>query len=86
MHNLVARNVSLDRVDLPVHLYQTNGGHSGDAPSRLSFSSLRFEDWTGTVGTSNKRALNGPCTPLNEADSDRVGSGRYRVQPRGTVS
>lgn len=26
--NLVARNFTLDRVSLPIHLYQTNGGHS----------------------------------------------------------
>lgn len=26
--NVVARRLSLDRVDSPVHLYQTNGGHS----------------------------------------------------------
>jgi hypothetical protein len=26
--NIKARNVLLDRVNAPIHLYQTNGGHS----------------------------------------------------------
>jgi hypothetical protein len=26
--NVIARNFSLDRVSLPIHVYQTNGGHS----------------------------------------------------------
>ena len=26
--NVVTKNVSLDRVSLPIHVYQTNGGHS----------------------------------------------------------
>ncbi|KZV83105.1 pectin lyase-like protein [Exidia glandulosa HHB12029] len=62
VHNLVARNVSLDRVDFPVHLYQTNSGHSADAPSQLAFSDLRFEDWTGSVTTSNK-LVDIECSP-----------------------
>ncbi|RPD53865.1 pectin lyase-like protein [Lentinus tigrinus ALCF2SS1-7] len=46
--NVVAKNVSLDNVTLPIHVYQTNGGHTGDAPSKLQFSNLTFIDWTGT--------------------------------------
>ncbi|KAI0656169.1 pectin lyase-like protein [Cubamyces menziesii] len=46
--NVVAKRVSLDRVTVPIHLYQTNGGHSGDEPSKLQFSNLTFNDWTGT--------------------------------------
>ncbi|KAI0350795.1 pectin lyase-like protein [Trametes cingulata] len=54
--NVVAKRVSVDRVTVPIHLYQTNGGksmrshvrHRGDAPSKLQFSNLTFSDWTGT--------------------------------------
>ncbi|GJE86365.1 glycoside hydrolase family 28 protein [Phanerochaete sordida] len=46
--NVIAKNFSLDRVSTPIHLYQTNGGHSGDAPSTLQFSNLTFEDFSGT--------------------------------------
>lgn len=46
--NVVARRFQLDPVNIPIHLYQTNGGHSGDAPSQLQFSNLTFEDWTGS--------------------------------------
>jgi galacturan 1,4-alpha-galacturonidase len=56
--NVVARNVRLDRVDAPLHLYQTNGAHSADAPSRLAFGGLAFANWSGTA-TSNKRAWSG---------------------------
>ncbi|EIW52205.1 pectin lyase-like protein [Trametes versicolor FP-101664 SS1] len=46
--NVVAKGVSVDRVTVPIHLYQTNGGGSGDTPSSLQFSNLTFSDWTGT--------------------------------------
>ncbi|RPD53866.1 pectin lyase-like protein [Lentinus tigrinus ALCF2SS1-7] len=46
--NVVTKGVSLDNVTVPVHVYQTNGGHSADAPSTLQFSNLSFIDWTGT--------------------------------------
>ncbi|TBU44150.1 pectin lyase fold/virulence factor [Dichomitus squalens] len=46
--NVVTKNVLLDRVSRPIHLYQTNGGHSSDAPSKLQFSNMTFLDWTGT--------------------------------------
>lgn len=36
--NVIAKNVQLDRVNSPVHLYQTNGGHSYDS---YHLSSLR---------------------------------------------
>ncbi|ESK92247.1 glycoside hydrolase family 28 protein [Moniliophthora roreri MCA 2997] len=52
VRNLTARDVVLDRVNNPLHLYQTNGGHSGDLPSQLMFSDLRFENWTGTALTN----------------------------------
>ncbi|KAF5384153.1 hypothetical protein D9615_003186 [Tricholomella constricta] len=50
--NVVAKGVRLDRVNLPLHIYQTNGGHTGDAPSTLKFSNLNFTDWTGTAVTN----------------------------------
>lgn len=61
VRNLTARRVSLDRIDLPVHLYQTNGAHSGDAPSPLAFSDLRFEHWSGT--TTASRLVDIECSP-----------------------
>ncbi|EJD40355.1 pectin lyase-like protein [Auricularia subglabra TFB-10046 SS5] len=61
VRNLTARRVSLDRIDLPVHLYQTNGAHSGDAPSQLAFSDLRFEGWSGT--TTANRLVDLECSP-----------------------
>ncbi|KAK7023893.1 pectin lyase fold/virulence factor [Favolaschia claudopus] len=47
--NITAKNVFLDGVNLPIHLYQTNGGHSIDLPSNLTFGELRFENWTGNA-------------------------------------
>ncbi|KAJ6605093.1 hypothetical protein B0H10DRAFT_2195558 [Mycena sp. CBHHK59/15] len=49
VHNVTARNVVLDRVNLPIHLYQTNGGHSQDLPSTLMFGGLHFANWSGTA-------------------------------------
>ncbi|KAI0342372.1 pectin lyase-like protein [Trametopsis cervina] len=46
--NVVSKKFDLDRVSNPIHVYQTNGGHSGDAPSQLQFSNLTFEHWQGT--------------------------------------
>ncbi|KAF7295259.1 Glycoside hydrolase family 28 protein [Mycena indigotica] len=54
VRNVVARNINLVGVNLPIHLYQTNGGHSLDLKSTLSFGGLRFENWTGTA-LANKR-------------------------------
>ncbi|KAG9226911.1 hypothetical protein CCMSSC00406_0003416 [Pleurotus cornucopiae] len=50
--NISISNVLLDRVNAPLHLYQTNGGHSGDAPSQLKFGGLRFSNWSGTALTN----------------------------------
>ncbi|EKM78503.1 hypothetical protein AGABI1DRAFT_121554 [Agaricus bisporus var. burnettii JB137-S8] len=49
VRNVTAKNVHLDRVNLPLHIYQTNGGHSGDLPSEMTFSDLNFINWTGNV-------------------------------------
>ncbi|KAI0697631.1 pectin lyase-like protein [Cerioporus squamosus] len=48
---VVARNVKVDQVTTPIQLYQTNLGHPGDAPSKLQFVNLTFENWTGTAQT-----------------------------------
>ncbi|KAJ7093168.1 pectin lyase fold/virulence factor [Mycena epipterygia] len=48
-NNITAANVVLDRVNAPIHLYQTNGGHSLDLPSNLTFGGLHFTNWTGTA-------------------------------------
>ncbi|KAL1721440.1 glycoside hydrolase family 28 protein [Schizophyllum commune] len=58
---VVARNVVLDQNDLPVHVYQTNGGHSGDDPSTLMFSNLTFQNWTGTA--TGRTLVNLDCSP-----------------------
>jgi len=52
VNNVVTKNIRLDRVNTPLHVYQTNGGHSADKPSSLKFSNLRFEDWSGTALTN----------------------------------
>ncbi|KIJ39205.1 glycoside hydrolase family 28 protein [Sphaerobolus stellatus SS14] len=49
VNNVTVKNVSADRVSLPVHVYQTNGGQSGDLPSQLRFSNLTFINFTGTA-------------------------------------
>ncbi|KAF8878075.1 pectin lyase-like protein [Infundibulicybe gibba] len=54
VRNVVARNCAL-------HLYQTNGGHTADAPSRLSFGDLHFFNWTGTA-VANK-IVDIECSP-----------------------
>ncbi|KAH8101698.1 pectin lyase-like protein [Cristinia sonorae] len=51
--NVVAKDFHLDRLNLPVHVYQTNGGHSGDQPSKLQFSNMSFINWRGSV-TANR--------------------------------
>lgn len=66
--NVSARNVHLDRVTAPVHVYQTNNMKrcqfpypvmmifsllfSGDAPSTLRFQGLQFDNWSGTAVTN----------------------------------
>ncbi|KAJ7702382.1 pectin lyase fold/virulence factor [Mycena rosella] len=47
--NITAMNVMLDRVNTPLHVYQTNGGHSLDLPSNLTFGGLHFINWSGTA-------------------------------------
>ncbi|KAI0767366.1 pectin lyase-like protein [Fomes fomentarius] len=69
---VVVRNVKLDRVTTPIQLYQTNLGHPGDAPSRLQFGNLTFENWTGTAETSTVVDLAcssaAPCTDITFHD------------------
>ncbi|RDX42411.1 pectin lyase-like protein [Lentinus brumalis] len=59
--NVVVKDVSLDNVTLPIHVYQTNGGHTGDEPSKLQFSNLTFVNWTGTSQRSTIVEL--ACSP-----------------------
>ncbi|KAI0315859.1 pectin lyase-like protein [Amylostereum chailletii] len=61
VRNVLLSNVSLDRVDLPTHLYQTNGGHSDDVPSTLQFSNITWVNWTGTSTGSEIVELD--CSP-----------------------
>ncbi|PPR03386.1 hypothetical protein CVT24_012511 [Panaeolus cyanescens] len=50
--NVTIKNVQLDGPSTPLHLYQTNLGHPGDAPSRLKFSDIHFINWSGFANTS----------------------------------
>ncbi|TDL17630.1 pectin lyase-like protein [Rickenella mellea] len=76
VNNITMRRITLDRVDRPVHLYQTNGGHSADAPSKLRFSNLNFDEWTGTATTSNivdiECSAGAPCPGMTFTDFNIV--------------
>ncbi|EIN14755.1 hypothetical protein PUNSTDRAFT_154787 [Punctularia strigosozonata HHB-11173 SS5] len=61
--NVVVKHAKLDRVNKPVALYQTNGAHSGDAPSTLQFSNVAFEDFTGTAATAKREFVDIECSP-----------------------
>ncbi|KAM5545501.1 hypothetical protein V8D89_000539 [Ganoderma adspersum] len=67
--NVVTKNVTLEGVIVPVHLYQTNGGHTGDTPSKLQFSNLSFVDWKGFSEGSNlvdiECSVAAPCPGMN---------------------
>ncbi|KDQ56690.1 glycoside hydrolase family 28 protein [Jaapia argillacea MUCL 33604] len=72
--DVVARNVYVDRVNVPMHLYQTNGGYANDTPSYFQFSNLSFYNWTGT-SLANKLAdiecsPNAPCPNMVFGDFD----------------
>lgn len=60
--NVTIRNVRLNQVSLPLHIYQTNGGHSDDLPSQMNFSNLNFFDWSGT--TLSTRLVDIECSPV----------------------
>ncbi|KAI0634338.1 pectin lyase fold/virulence factor [Trametes polyzona] len=66
---VVVRNVRLRGVTTPIQLYQTNLGHPGDAPSKLQFSNLTFERWTGTAQDATIVDLEcseaAPCTDVS---------------------
>ncbi|KAL0946285.1 hypothetical protein HGRIS_012535 [Hohenbuehelia grisea] len=61
VNNITVKNVLLDRVNAPIHLYQTNGGHSADAPSQLTFGDLKFANWSGTSLTN--KIVDIECSP-----------------------
>ncbi|KAI5116611.1 hypothetical protein M0805_004830 [Coniferiporia weirii] len=72
--NIVIQRMSLDQVDSPVHLYQTNGGSSTDTPSYYQFSDLSFIDWSGS-STGNKIvdiecSTNAPCPGMTFQNFD----------------
>ncbi|KAG6828720.1 hypothetical protein H0H92_006949 [Tricholoma furcatifolium] len=50
--NVLVKNVELNQVNIPLHLYQTNGAESGDQPSTLKFGNLTFIGWSGTAVTN----------------------------------
>ncbi|KAI9065016.1 glycoside hydrolase family 28 protein [Trametes sanguinea] len=52
----------LDEVTVPIHVYQTNGGHSGDEPSTLQFSNLTLSDWTGTSQRPTRTSSPSPAS------------------------
>ncbi|KAF9011995.1 pectin lyase-like protein [Cyathus striatus] len=78
VRNISIENVVLDRVNNPIHLYQTNGGHSTDLPSTLSFGGLRFSNWTGTAVTN--KLVDIECSPA-AACSDITFSNNFDVTP-----
>ncbi|KZT00729.1 glycoside hydrolase family 28 protein [Laetiporus sulphureus 93-53] len=59
--NITIRNMVLDNVSLPMHIYQTNGGLPGDAPSKLQFANITFSNWTGT--SSGNVVVDFECSP-----------------------
>ncbi|KAL0581692.1 hypothetical protein V5O48_000398 [Marasmius crinis-equi] len=66
VHNVTVEDVLLDRVTLPLHLYQTNNGHSDDLPSQLMFSDIQFKNWAGT--STNSTIVNLQCSPAVGCD------------------
>ncbi|KZT50621.1 glycoside hydrolase family 28 protein [Calocera cornea HHB12733] len=59
--NVVCRDFSLNLVDRPVHVYQTNGGNSSELQSSLQFADLSFSNWYGTADTN--RVIDIECSP-----------------------
>ncbi|PCH37443.1 glycoside hydrolase family 28 protein [Wolfiporia cocos MD-104 SS10] len=47
--NVTVRDMLLNNVSIPIHLYQTNGALPGDAPSKLQFANLTFINVTGST-------------------------------------
>ncbi|KAK7443469.1 hypothetical protein VKT23_015643 [Stygiomarasmius scandens] len=67
VHNVTAKNVVYDRIDMPLHMYQTNDGHSGDLPSTLMYSDFTFIDWSGTILSNT--AVDIECSPAVGCDN-----------------
>jgi len=88
--NVLARNVNSDRVSLPLHLYQTNGGHSGDLPSKLQFQDLSFSNWTGTsTGTTLvdlECSVAAPCPNMTFSNFNVVANGTAKFKCVNVVS
>ncbi|KAJ3716650.1 pectin lyase-like protein [Lentinula raphanica] len=49
VRNVTVQRMNVDQVDIPVHVYQTNGGSASETPSTLMFSGLHFDDWVGNA-------------------------------------
>lgn len=43
--NVVTSNISLDRVDVPIHIYQTNGGHSYVHVLNFAYRHSQIRSW-----------------------------------------
>ncbi|KAF5337916.1 hypothetical protein D9758_013112 [Tetrapyrgos nigripes] len=66
VHNVTIQNVVYDQVNEPLHMYQTNGGHSQDLPSTLMYSDLTFSNWSGTFLTNT--VVDIECSPAVGCD------------------
>ncbi|KAF8153063.1 pectin lyase fold/virulence factor [Crassisporium funariophilum] len=75
--NISVKNVQVDRVNAPLHVYQTNNAHTGDAPSQLRFSDLHFADWTGTAITN--KIIDIECSPA--VGCSDISFGSFKVTP-----
>ncbi|KAF9485615.1 pectin lyase-like protein [Pholiota conissans] len=77
VNNVVVRNMKLDRVTAPVHVYQTNNAKSGDLPSQLRFGGLHFINWTGTAVTN--KVVDIECSPA--ANCSNISFENFNVSP-----
>ncbi|KAJ7628775.1 pectin lyase fold/virulence factor [Roridomyces roridus] len=55
--NITLKNVVLNQVNRPTTISQTNGGHTGDLPSKYIFEDVHYENWSGTSLTNEIIAL-----------------------------
>ncbi|KDR77161.1 hypothetical protein GALMADRAFT_433038 [Galerina marginata CBS 339.88] len=77
VNNISIKNVQLDRVNAPLHLYQTNGGHTGDLPSTLKFQNLHFSGFSGTALTN--KIIDIECSPA--VGCNNISFSNFKVTP-----
>ncbi|KAI0029681.1 pectin lyase-like protein [Vararia minispora EC-137] len=77
--NALLANISCVDVDLPTHMYQTNGGHSADLPSPLQFSNITWSNWTGT--STGAELVDIACS--STAPCVNLAFENFNVQPSG---